>query len=69
MYQRSVLDNQLRVLTSTMTHTAAVSSGKTGSPELLQQVIDSITKKLLVLPDDTAVYPGQSASSIIRSTR
>ena len=39
--------------------------GKTRSPEALQQVIDSITKKLLVLPDDTAVYPGHGDDTTI----
>ena len=32
--------------------------GKSRSPEALTQLLDSITGKLLPLPDDTAVYPG-----------
>ena len=43
--------------------------GKTRSPEALQQVIDSITKKLLVLPDDTAVYPGHGDDTTIGEAR
>ncbi|HIB10355.1 MAG: Zn-dependent hydrolase [Chloroflexi bacterium] len=43
--------------------------GKTRSPEALQQVIDSITKKLLVLPDDTAVYPGHGDDTTIGKAR
>ena len=43
--------------------------GKTGSPEALRQLIDSITGKLLVLPDDTAVYPGHGDDTTIAKTR
>ena len=35
----------------------------------LRQVIDSITRKLLVLPDDTAVYPGHGADTTIGEAR
>ena len=43
--------------------------GKTGSPEALRQLIDSITGKLLVLPDDTAVYPGHGDDTTIGTAR
>ena len=43
--------------------------GKTRSPEAFQQVVDSITKKLLVLPDDTAVYPGHGDDTTIGDAR
>ena len=43
--------------------------GRTRSSEALQQVIDSITKKLLVLPDDTAVYPGHGLDTTIGQAR
>ena len=43
--------------------------GKTRSPEALRQVIDSITRKLLVLPDDTAVYPGHGLDTSIAEAR
>ena len=32
--------------------------GKTRSPEKMQQILESISTKLLSLPDDVAVYPG-----------
>ena len=43
--------------------------GRTGSPEAFRQVKDSITKKLLALPDDTAVYPGHGIDTTIGETR
>ena len=43
--------------------------GKTRSPEAFLQVVDSITKKLLVLPDDTAVYPGHGDDTTIGKAR
>ena len=43
--------------------------GKSRSPEALRQEIDSITRKLLVLPDDTAVYPGHGDDTTIGQAR
>ncbi|MEK7814498.1 MAG: MBL fold metallo-hydrolase, partial [Chloroflexota bacterium] len=43
--------------------------GRTRSPQALRQVIDSITRKLLVLPDDTAVYPGHGDDTTIGTAR
>ena len=43
--------------------------GKTRSPEALTQIIDSITSKLLALPDDTAVYPGHGTDTTIGDAR
>jgi len=43
--------------------------GKTRSPEALQEIIGSITKKLLVLPDDTTVYPGHGSDTSIGDAR
>jgi glyoxylase-like metal-dependent hydrolase (beta-lactamase superfamily II) len=43
--------------------------GKTRSPEALHQVIESITAKLLTLPDDTAVYPGHGDDTTIGEAR
>ena len=43
--------------------------GRTRSPEALRQVIDSITRKLLVLPDNTAVYPGHGLDTTIGDAR
>ena len=39
--------------------------GGTQSPEAFRQVVNSITTKLLVLPKDTAVYPGHGADTTI----
>ena len=43
--------------------------GKTRSAEALQQIIGSITSKLLVLSDDTAVYPGHGLDTSIGDAR
>ena len=43
--------------------------GKTRSPEALQQIIDSISRKLLTLSDDTAVYPGHGLDTSIGDAR
>ena len=43
--------------------------GKSRSPEAFRQEIDSITKKLLVLPDDTPVYPGHGDDTTIGQAR
>ncbi len=32
--------------------------GKTGSPAAFRQIVESITSKIFVLPDETEVYPG-----------
>ena len=40
--------------------------GKTNSPSDLKQIIESITKKIFVLPDDTHVYPGHGDSMILK---
>ena len=39
--------------------------GRTGSPEAFLQVKDSITRKLLPLPNETAVYPGHGLNTTI----
>ncbi len=43
--------------------------GKTRSPEALAQVLNSITSKLLPLPDGTAVYPGHGDDTTIGEAR
>jgi hydroxyacylglutathione hydrolase len=40
--------------------------GKTGTPAALRQVIESITEKVFVLPDDTQVYPGHGDSTVLK---
>ena len=39
--------------------------GKTGTPTALEQIVDSITEKLFVLPDETLVYPGHGEDAIL----
>ena len=43
--------------------------GRTASPEAFLQVKDSITRKLLTLPDDTAVYPGHGDDATVGQAR
>ncbi|MSQ15281.1 MAG: MBL fold metallo-hydrolase [Dehalococcoidia bacterium] len=43
--------------------------GHTRTPQALQQTIDSITRKLLVLPDDIQVWPGHGAEGILRQSK
>jgi glyoxylase-like metal-dependent hydrolase (beta-lactamase superfamily II) len=43
--------------------------GKSRSPEAFKREVDSITQKLLVLPDDTAVYPGHGDDTTIGQAR
>ncbi len=43
--------------------------GRTRSPEALAQIIASINSHLLVLPDDTAVYPGHGLDTSIGEAR
>ena len=40
--------------------------GKTGSPEALKQIIESITTKILVLPDDTQVFSGHGDPTVLK---
>ena len=43
--------------------------GKTGSPEDFARIIKSITEKILVLPDDTQIYPGHGDSTVLRKAK
>ncbi len=43
--------------------------GKTGSPADLGQIIKSITDKIFILPDDTEIFPGHGASTILKKER
>lgn len=43
--------------------------GKSRSPQAFRQEIDSITRKLLVLPEQTAVYPGHGDDTTIGTAR
>jgi glyoxylase-like metal-dependent hydrolase (beta-lactamase superfamily II) len=43
--------------------------GKTSSPADLRQIIESITEKIFVLPDDTQVYPGHGDSTVLKKEK
>lgn len=43
--------------------------GKTGSPRNFKVIIGSITSKILVLPDDTRIYPGHGDSIILEKVK
>lgn len=43
--------------------------GKTRSPEAFQQIVKSITGKILTLPDDTEIHPGHGASTTLRKEK
>jgi hydroxyacylglutathione hydrolase len=43
--------------------------GHTRSPEAFRQILDSITRKLVTLPDDTVVYPGHGEAALLERER
>ncbi len=43
--------------------------GRTETPEDFRQIIKSITEKLLVLPEETRVYPGHGEPTTIKKAR
>jgi len=43
--------------------------GATRSPDNLKQIINSITEKLFILPDDTQVYPGHGDSTVLKKEK
>ncbi len=43
--------------------------GKTSTPADLRQIIKSITDKILVLPDDTQIYPGHGDSTTLKKEK
>ncbi|NVM24347.1 MAG: MBL fold metallo-hydrolase [Desulfobacterales bacterium] len=43
--------------------------GKTQSPSALRQIIESITTKIFVLPEDTQIYPGHGNSTILKKEK
>jgi len=43
--------------------------GKTSSPAHLEQLIQSITKRIFILPDDTQVYPGHGESTVLKKEK
>jgi glyoxylase-like metal-dependent hydrolase (beta-lactamase superfamily II) len=43
--------------------------GKTLSSENFRQIVDSITSKIFVLPEDTQIYPGHGHSTILKKEK
>ena len=43
--------------------------GKTGTPENMRQIIESITGKIFVLPDNTPVHPGHGDSTVLKKEK
>ena len=43
--------------------------GKTESPHDLKQIIESITRKVIVLPEDTEIYPGHGDPTTVRKEK
>jgi glyoxylase-like metal-dependent hydrolase (beta-lactamase superfamily II) len=43
--------------------------GRTGSPDDFRQIVSSITKKILVLPDDTQIFPGHGNSTVLKNEK
>lgn len=43
--------------------------GRTGSPADFKRILDSLTGKIFVLPDDTQVFPGHGNSTILENER
>jgi hydroxyacylglutathione hydrolase len=43
--------------------------GKTQSPELFQQILETLTNKIFTLPDDIAVHPGHGDSTTLGKER
>jgi glyoxylase-like metal-dependent hydrolase (beta-lactamase superfamily II) len=43
--------------------------GKTKSPTDLKLIIESITSKIFILSDDTAIYPGHGDSTILKKEK
>jgi glyoxylase-like metal-dependent hydrolase (beta-lactamase superfamily II) len=43
--------------------------GHTRNPSNLKQIIESITSKILVLNDETQIYPGHGTSAILRNEK
>ncbi len=43
--------------------------GKTWSPADFQQIVQSITERIFVLPDDTQIYPGHGAAAVLKKEK
>ena len=43
--------------------------GSTGSPAAFEQIVKSTAEKILVLPDDTVVYPGHGDATVLKKEK
>ncbi len=43
--------------------------GKTNSPEDFRRIVKSISEQILVLPDDTQIYPGHGGSTVLEKEK
>ena len=43
--------------------------GRTNSPTALKQILESITKKIFTLPDDTQIFPGHGDSTVLKEEK
>ena len=43
--------------------------GRTSTPDDFKQIINSITEKIFVLPDDTQIYPGHGNSTVLKNEK
>jgi glyoxylase-like metal-dependent hydrolase (beta-lactamase superfamily II) len=43
--------------------------GKTWSPAAFKQIIESLTSKIFVLPDETEVHPGHGGVTILKKEK
>jgi len=43
--------------------------GRTSSPRDLEQVMESLTEKIFVLPDDTRIHPGHGESTVLKKEK
>ena len=43
--------------------------GKTGTPDDFKQIVESLKKKIFILPDDTPVYPGHGDATVLKKEK
>ena len=43
--------------------------GKTGSPAAFKRIVESLTRKIFILPEDTQIYPGHGNSTILKKEK
>jgi hydroxyacylglutathione hydrolase len=43
--------------------------GKTGTPSAFEQIVKSLKEKIFVLPDNTCVYPGHGAPTVLKKEK